>query len=204
VLTLTRDVLQSMQKGTFRYHWRGVPMVKSPFELALYPLVLWHRRPRTIFEMGSHAGGSALWLSDLAKMYKLDVHIHSFDLRAPRPSTSNIAFHECDVRVLNPSPFLATCPRPWLVIDDADHQRDSTLALLETWHKHLVKHDTYIVEDGIITALGLEEEFGGGPLAAVNEFLARHPDEYLVDRSLCDFWGPNFTWNPNGYLKRVA
>jgi hypothetical protein len=38
---------------------------------------------------------------------------------------------------------------------------------------------------------------------ALSEFLGTHPQEYLVDRKYCDFFGTNVTWCVNGFLKRV-
>jgi hypothetical protein len=55
-------------------------MVKSPFELALDPLLLWNLKPRTILEIGSKEGGSALWFADMATMLGIDAHVVSIDL----------------------------------------------------------------------------------------------------------------------------
>jgi cephalosporin hydroxylase len=41
-----------------RYTYRGVPMLKNPFDLALYLLLLWRLKPRTVIEIGSKSGGS--------------------------------------------------------------------------------------------------------------------------------------------------
>jgi cephalosporin hydroxylase len=59
-----------------------------------------------------------------------------------------------------------------------------------------------IVEDGIIGELGMKNEFHGGPLKAIDEFLRTNQD-FEVDRHWCDFFGRNVTFNVNGYLKRV-
>ena len=43
-----------------RYTYRGVPMLKNPFDLALYLLLLRRLKPRTVIEIGSKSGGSGL------------------------------------------------------------------------------------------------------------------------------------------------
>ena len=58
----------------------------------------------------------------------------------------------------------------------------------------------FIVEDGIITELGLEKEYDGGPQKAINEFLKEN-NRFIVDESLCNFFGTGYTFNQNGYLK---
>jgi cephalosporin hydroxylase len=43
----------------------------------------------------------------------------------------------------------------------------------------------------------------GGPNRAVAEFLARRPERFRIDAELCDFYGRNVTWSPNGWLRRI-
>ena len=48
------------------------------------------------------------------------------------------------------------------------------------------------------------EQYEGGPLDAVHEFLARTNGRYQIDRTFCDYFGTNVTWNVDGYLRRVT
>ena len=67
-----------------------------------------------------------------------------------------------------------------------------------------LQRDEYIViEDGILTAMRVADSYDGGPLHAIHEFLARTGARYEIDRTLCDYFGPNVTWNVDGYLRRV-
>lgn len=47
------------------------------------------------------------------------------------------------------------------------------------------------------------EAFEDGPNQAVATFLSERPDAYRIDSSLCDHFGYNVTYNPNGWLRRV-
>src|SRR5258708_19643235 len=77
------DLLMKIQQGTMTYRYRGIPMQKNPFDLALYPLLLERARPRTLIEIGSFAGGSALWFADQGRQLGLDLRVYSVDLQEP-------------------------------------------------------------------------------------------------------------------------
>ena len=50
----------------------------------------------------------------------------------------------------------------------------------------------------------LSTVLGDELLAELPAFLATRGGAYEVDLSLCDFYGRNVTYNPGGYLGRVA
>ena len=60
------------------------------------------------------------------------------------------------------------------------------------------------MEDGVLDELGLKERYGGGPNQAIAEFFESHPGLFEIGTEYCDMFGPNATYNPNGYLKRTA
>jgi cephalosporin hydroxylase len=204
---LAGPLLQSIQQGHFNYTYRGIPTVKNPFDWAIYPMLLWEARPRSIVEIGSNRGGSALWLADTMRAFGMAAEVHSVDrnpvtgLAAP-----GVTFHHGDARRLDDhlSPeFMRGLPRPLLVIDDSDHQKDTVLAVLHFFHQWLAPGEYIIIEDGIVTELGVADAFDGGPQAAVAAFMAQHPDEYEIDARYCDFYGRNVTYAVNGYLRRL-
>ena len=100
--------------------------------------------------------------------------------------------------------ILEKLPRPWLMIEDSSHIYEHCLAAMEFIHPRLVIGDCLIVEDGNLADMGWSEAYNGGPNRAVSEFLGRYGSEYTILANLCDFWGPNITWNPNGYLRKRA
>ncbi|MGQ9724882.1 MAG: CmcI family methyltransferase [Tepidimonas sp.] len=59
---------------------------KNPFDFALYRLHVWHAKPRTILEIGSKHGGSALWLADTLQLYGVDGRVVSVDINPVRSS----------------------------------------------------------------------------------------------------------------------
>lgn len=195
--------IRRIQEATFKYHWRGLRLIKSPFEMALYPLLLWKVKPRTVIELGSHKGGSAVWLADLIEAFGIDGHVHSIDRVAPPTLHPRVTFHTGEAQRPLPDATLAELPRPWLVIEDSEHTYGACIAVLEFFDAWLEAGEYIVIEDGIVTDLDQSAALQGGPMQAIADFLAKHAD-YQVDRTLCDFFGPNVTWNPNGYLQRTA
>src|SRR5205823_2568041 len=100
---------------------------------------------------------------------------------------------------------LAPLQHPWLVVEDSAHLFEVTLAVLEFFDAHLDRDDYIVVEDGVVAFLPGEiyRRYEQGPNRAVEQFLLRNSDAYEIDRSLCDFYGYNATYNPNGWLRRV-
>src|SRR5918998_3654718 len=77
------ELLMKIQKGTMAYTYRGLPLLKNPFDLAIYSLLLQRAKPRTLVEVGSHMGGSAVWFADQAGLLGLGTEVLSIDLEVP-------------------------------------------------------------------------------------------------------------------------
>jgi cephalosporin hydroxylase len=202
---LARPLLDDIQRGTLAYTYKGIPTLKNPFDWALYPMLLWEAQPRTILEIGSNRGGSALWLADTMRAFGLPAHIHSVDLNpVTEVHDPDITFHRGDAERLElslPPDFMRSLARPLLVIEDSSHFRKTTLAVLNFLHGWMQPDEYIIVEDGIVTELGIARDYDGGPQAAVAAFLEDHP-MYEVDRRYCDWYGRNVTYAVNGFLRR--
>jgi cephalosporin hydroxylase len=203
---LPLDALQSIQAGALKYSYRGIPMLKNPFELALYPLLFWKLKPRTVIEIGSYEGASAYWFADMLRTFDIAGKVLSIDISppAPRDRRDDVQFVKGDARalgaVLTPD-ILAQLERPLLIVDDSTHDFAATSKLLEFFAKILRAGDYIVIEDGLVSDLGAAHHYDGGPGLAISTFLARHP-EFEIDTALCDHYGHNFTGNTNGYLRR--
>ena len=81
--SLPPAALSTVQNGTMNYSYKGISTLKCPFDLALYSLLLWNLKPRTIIEIGSNKGGSAIWLADQLRAFAIDGHVWSYDLFSP-------------------------------------------------------------------------------------------------------------------------
>jgi cephalosporin hydroxylase len=194
--------MESVKQGHHKYSWRGISCIKSPFEIALYPLLFWKVKPASIIEFGTHMGGSAVWMADMCRALDIDASVVSIDNLDRRVDPyPGVEYFVADA--LSPPEKIWEMPHPWIVIDDASHNYDLCLALLEAVTPRLESGDYYLLEDGVVTELGVADSLhDGGPVRAWQKFVEEHPDEYEIDRSLCDFFGKNATFNTDGYLKR--
>jgi len=89
-----------------------------------------------------------------------------------------------------------------LVIEDASHMYEDTLGALKKFSPIVSVGSYFIVEDGIVSELGRDEGFHGGPLRATREFVKEN-NNFEIDRKYCDMFGKNATFNVNGYLKKI-
>jgi cephalosporin hydroxylase len=163
-------------------------------------------KPRTVFEIGSNAGGSALWFGDLLTTFEIGSHVYSLDIiRVESVNHPRVTFLEGDGRALGKSlsdNMLTSLPRPWLVIEDADHAYETSIAVLRFFHRWLRPGEFIVIEDGIISDLSGDAACNSGPHRALREFLSTHPAVYEIASEYCDFFGHNVTWCTNGFLRR--
>ncbi len=201
------DLLMKIQTGTLAFSYKGVPMLKNPFDLALYSRLLWDLKPRTIVEIGSNAGGSALWFADQSAIMGIPARVISVDItpveNVRHAAVTFLAGDGRDLGAVLPRGALAELPRPLLVVEDADHAYETTRAVLGHVAPVMAPGEMVVVEDGILTAMRVETHYNGGPVRAIAEFLAAHGGDWQVDRTYCDFFGHNVTWNVSGFLRRT-
>jgi cephalosporin hydroxylase len=199
----------AIQEGTLRFTYKGIPCWKDPFDLALYSMLLWREQPKTIIEIGSAYGGSASWFFDQQViMGILPRIIISVDVNPPTSQTQGLVFikgNALDLGELFDSDWLEhEMPRPLLVIEDSAHEPETTLAVLRFFDMCLRPGELIVVEDGNAEELYPGRHKDAGPLAGVARFMAERGTSYERAAEYCDFFGPNVTWNPDGYIRRVA
>ncbi len=206
----TPDALKAYHKGTMNYTYRGVPCLKNPIDLALYMLIIQEVKPKTILEIGSFQGGAALFYRDFSRGLGMDIEIMTVDFRSNQLNETfveqeGIGFLQADAENLADSgvpAFLETAPRPWMIIEDSAHTFDVSFAVLDFFKDRLQKDELLIIEDGIIEHQGGNWRYDGGPNRAIHEFFRLHKDVYRIDEYYNDFFGYNFTFNTNGFLRK--
>ena len=203
------DLHNAIQRGKHQQSYRDLPFLKHPIDQALYSALIWKLKPKTIIEIGSHAGGSALWLADQMRTFQIDGRIVSIDLVPPQPpyQRAEIQFLRGDANrladCLSPE-FLSSLPRPLLVIEDAGHEYAATLAVLRFFDPLIRPGEYIVVEDGFLSEFRSGSRLDGGPCRAISQFLSERIGVYEIDTSYCDHFGHNVTGNTNGYLRRIA
>jgi cephalosporin hydroxylase len=204
------DTLARIQEGVLQTKYRGRAFLKSPFDVVLYLQLLDRFRPATIIEIGSREGGSALWFADMMSAAGRRSRVISVDLAPPADLVDpRITFLAGDALALERSlseTLLAGLPHPWLVSEDSVHTRAACSAVLRFFDPQLRQGDYIVIEDGIVAALPADQYswYDNGPNRAVEQFLAERGHVYKIDRALCDHFGHNVTYNPNGWLRRMT
>lgn len=181
------------RNGKAGISWRGIRLLKDPFTLSLYTSLIWELKPRTIIEIGSFEGGSALWFADIAAALGIDTHVISYDLDPSQVRTSDlrIEFRQLDVFSISEQIDRATIrslPHPFLVVEDAHKNLYSVLSFL---YSLMEIGDYLVVED--TCDKDKHREFA--------QFMSSVENSLLVDVRYTDNFGYNASWNWNSFLR---
>jgi cephalosporin hydroxylase len=181
-----------MSQGTTAcLEWKGRPLFKTVFDFAMLPMLLWELKPATVFEIGSGAGASAMWMADTMKAYGHSATIYSVDVNAVTEEHDAVHFLAGDCKSpasLFEHELLRTAPRPWLVLEDA----------------HVNVHDVLVHMDGFLTQGDyLFVEDSRIKVRELTDFLAQREHRYKVDARYTDFFGRNATCAANSIFVRT-
>jgi cephalosporin hydroxylase len=198
-------LFRALEAGTLAHRYRGVACFKNPIDLAILARLLWEAKPRTIIEVGSAHGGSALWMRDQMRVYEIPCRVHSVDVDPPQCGfpIDLLHFYRGSGRNLGATfsdELMIETARPLLIVEDADHFPETTAAVLAFFDKWSQPGEYVIVEDGDAEKF-YPGCYRGGPAAAIKAFLAERGGDFQVDRRYCDAFG--ITFNPDGYIRRV-
>jgi cephalosporin hydroxylase len=203
--------------------WKGVPFMKGPTEIALYSMLLYELRPKTIIEIGALSGGSAIWLADHLELFQIegcvyciDIDLSLLDEKAKTDSRVHFLEGDCNnMGAIMPPELLSGLAHPWLIVEDA---HANAVGVVEYFHENGLKSGDYlIVEDTNETIWELDREEldredsddqeliekGEQKLAELKSWLMLHENEYLIDTYYQDMYGYNGSKNWNSILKRV-
>jgi cephalosporin hydroxylase len=173
--------------------WKGLPMFKSAFDLAIYQQLLEELRPRHVLELGSGSGASAIWLRDMATaLCGTEVDVVSVDIAPPAMVEPGIRFLHRDCRNRDEVAALLDSldwDRPVLVIEDA---HEGVAGMLELLHPWLTKGDYLIIEDSR----------GKQDIIAASAFATR--ETFAVDTRYLDLFGTNVTSCCDSIFVRTA
>jgi cephalosporin hydroxylase len=205
---ISTKLLDSIQSGVMKNVYRGIPFLKSPFDVCIYLQLISRLKPLTVIEIGTKFGGSALWFADMLAMHGLPGRVVTVDTK-PQVSfvDDRIIVRQGDARALGETfrdEFLNSLAHPWLVVEDSAHLFETTFAVLQYFDRKLVSGDYIVVEDGVVSKLSGSHyrAYKDGPNTAVKQFLSDNYERYFIDTELCDHFGYNATYNPNGWLRR--
>lgn len=202
-----RDWLYYHQNNVhFNQRYRGLNMIKNPFDLIIYEELFWELKPTVVIEIGNRYGGFSLWLMDRMKLVGIDGKIITIDIEPL--ADGNFSGYKSDkfISIIGDCNASDTIDKVKkyikkndivLIIEDSAHTFDNTLKALENY-KNIVTIGSYlIIEDGICDVIDLG--VNPGPMKAVEAWI-KNNDNFEIDRSRERYI---MTYNPKGYLKRI-
>lgn len=171
-------------------YWHGKPLFKTVHEIAMYPMLIAELQPRTIIELGSGSGASAIWLADVADCHAVKSSIISIDWRPVDVTDSRVTFLNGDIAGLAGllDPHLASLQHPWLVIEDAHAHVAQVLGYFD---QHLHPGDYMIIEDSLLKR------------SKLLEFCRAAGNRYRLDTLYLDLFGQNTTCAVDSIFRRA-
>jgi cephalosporin hydroxylase len=196
--------LKTIEIGHHNFEYNGLKSLKCPFDYLNYQMIIDEVKPDLIIEIGTHFGGNSLYLADLLQLRNRGV-LHTIDVNEygdltkldshPRIKRFLGGYENYDLNQISEFENV-------LIIDDGSHQYRDVLNTLNKFNKFVTINSYFIIEDGVLSELGYEETYEGGPLRAIEEFLKEN-ENFIIDEKWINFFGKNATFNPKGYLKKI-
>lgn len=197
----------------FQSRFLGIPSIQYPTDNWVMQEIIYEVQPDFIIETGTAYGGTALFYANIldligkgGKVITVDIMQHvsigrvtEFDLWKERvefikgDSVSAVVVREIRERVKG---------HRVLVTLDSLHTKEHVLQELELYAPLVSVGSYLVVQDTHFGGhpLGEPGEKGGGPWAAVEEFLKKN-DDFVVDKRQERYL---ITQNPSGFLKRIS
>jgi cephalosporin hydroxylase len=198
VLPLIQD---SILSGTTYF---GVPTLKNPLDAWIYQEIVYEMKPDVIVEIGNRHGGSALLFAHLCDILNkgrvIGVDLDHDTVPDRVKTHPRITFLDGDAcRSAERVEGLIAKDERVLIVEDSAHTYDNTLNVLRRY-SHLVRMGDYFIVEDSVCHHGLDTGPKPGPYEAIEAFVRENAD-FEIDRSRERFV---ITWNPKGFLKRVA
>lgn len=183
-------------------YWLGTPIYKCPMDLMAYQEIIYETRPDVILETGTMDGGSALFLSSMCDLVGsgevITIDIAHRDGRPTHDRLTYLLGSSVSDEIVKKVEERIRGKRVMAILD-SDHTKAHVLDELRVYAPMVSVGSYLIVEDTNMNGHPVAEEFGPGPMEAVEEFL-KGTDAFEIDASREKFY---LTFNPKGYLKKL-
>lgn len=181
----------------------GTIVAKCPFDLWVYQEILHEVRPDLIIEAGTATGGSALFMAGICDLLQNGKIITVDVAEQPRPAHPRVRYvtgSSIAPEFISLVEAEAKQAKKVLVVLDSDHSKSHVLAEMRLLHRFVTVGSYLIVEDSSVNGHPVFPEHGAGPYEAIEEFVKENR-QFKIDLEREKFL---MSFNPNGYLRRVA
>ena len=103
--------IESISEGHHRVSYRGIKLIKDPFDYLLYQMIINEVKPDLIIEIGTNHGASALYMADMLDLlgngmiHTMDIMeypMHPLIVNNPRIKRFLGGFEDYDLKYENP------------------------------------------------------------------------------------------------------
>ena len=184
--------------------WMGVGVLKCPFDLWIYQEILHEVRPDILIECGTASGGSALYFASLMDLFGkgkvVSIDLNPVDHRPRHERITYLDGSSTSPEILRTVTEAIKPTDTVLVVLDSDHSKAHVLDELRLYSPLVTLNSYIVVEDSNQNGHPVSPFTGPGPMEAIDEFM-RDNTRFLVDRTREKYY---LTFNPSGYIKRIA
>ncbi len=209
------------QKYIYTFTWLGRPIIQLPDDMLRIQEVLYRIKPSVLIETGVAHGGSLVFYASVfaaighGRVIGVDIDIRSANRAAieQHELSRYITLIQGDSVSAETAKAVAAQLRPTdsvFVVLDSNHTSEHVGQELEIFGQLVTPNSYIVVADGIMkdvhdTPRGKREWWENNPAAAVQQFVARHP-EFRLDRPKWSFnestLSESVTHWPHAYLRR--
>jgi cephalosporin hydroxylase len=188
--------------------WRGVNVHKNPMDLWVQQEIIFECKPELIIECGTSRGGSSLFYADMLDMLGAGM-VLTFDLldaRDPAAAHPRVTFLERSDTSRSAGEMAIELAKDALtmVVLDSNHTAEHVAGQLALYAPMVSVGQYLVVEDtnvGQGSRVWPEFDDGKGPAFALDEWYREFGHQFVIDQSRERL---HLTFNPGGYLKRIA
>ena len=184
-------------------NWLTNQLYKCPFDLWIYQEIIVSLKPDIIIECGTYKGGSALFLANICELINygriITIDIEEFEGRPKHQRITFLKGSSTSKEIENQVSEKINKDDKVIVILDSDHSKEHVLNELRIYSKMVTKDYYLIVEDSNVNGHPVLENYGPGPMEAIEDFLHENKN-FIIDKTKEKLY---MTSNPNGYLKRI-
>lgn len=222
--------LKALARGVCLTNYKGLSILKTGLDLSVYSQLLQEVKPRSIIELGTYTGGSALWLDDTMRNLGVDCEIYSLDNdvmvrddKVDAMVSNKVKFIQGDVanvKKIFPRSILVNLPRPLFVIEDVHVELNT---IINYFHEYMKQGDYFIFEktnpmlsenffigeknprlyrDSYVVGVKYTE-MGKWKLEYMRDFFTPHKDYYAVDTFFTDLYGYNCSSQMNSIFRKM-
>eukprot|EP00746_Dinoflagellata_sp_MGD_P073500 gnl/MRDRNA2_/MRDRNA2_29816_c0_seq1.p1 gnl/MRDRNA2_/MRDRNA2_29816_c0~~gnl/MRDRNA2_/MRDRNA2_29816_c0_seq1.p1 ORF type:complete len:376 (-),score=74.76 gnl/MRDRNA2_/MRDRNA2_29816_c0_seq1:40-1167(-) len=191
--------------------WKGMRFFQAPTDMLAIQQLVWKEQPDMLIEIGTHGGGSAVFLAELMRAYNPAAIVVTMDPDNSNIDPNGLFYKTPEIKFLNgpsgdPKIFqqvqaFAQGKKKIMVIQDGLHSFEGVSSDLALYEPLVTVGSYFVVQDTT-----LDRAYGGafnGAMKAIQTYCAAGSKGYgrLVPDKAYEYL--LFSTNHNGYLKKI-